>query len=387
MAPEVKGAVEEPLNREPDIKTLISSFVTPVGSKPYDRNHGAIPLLTGDAHTLTVDGAVKSPMTFRVKDLKSRFQQCTIIAAMQCAGNRRHTMRTEIKEVEGIDWGDAAVMNCMWTGVRLHDVLKAVEFDFETSIDWRTNSDAAHAQFACYQTETQEDTWYGGSIPLSRAMDPKADVLLAMEMNGEPLTHEHGFPLRVVVPGVAGARSVKWLDRITLSTVESSNFYQKHDYKVLPPEAIDMKSAEAYWHTTPPVMDMPINSIIATPRSGESVEHSEEGFVEAKGYALPGGDHGPVVRVEVSGDEGKSWTEAELDWGGHDSKQQHAESLKWSWVLWRAKVKVDSGTGRKLWSRATDAGGNVQPREGQWTLRGVCYNAYGEVKNLEVRRN
>lgn len=385
MAPELEGSVEEPLNREPDVKTLISSFITPVDFKPYDRNHGAIPHIDASKHILTVDGAVRGPETFHMRDLFHQFKQHTIIAAMQCAGNRRHTMRTEIKEVQGLDWGDAAVMNCIWRGIRLSDILNHTGLDLESSVDWRNDDNASHVQFASYQTENQEDTWYGGSIPLRRAMDPEADVLLATEMNGEPLTYKHGFPLRVVVPGVAGARSVKWLDRITVATVESSNFYQKHDYKVLPPEATDADSAEEYWHKTPAVTDMPVNSIIALPASGEILELDKDGCVEVRGYALPSGNHGPVTRVEISGDEGKNWVEADLGWGGWDEEKHDKITLKWSWALWKGRVKMPVREGQRIWSRATDAGGNMQPREGRWTLRGVCYNAYGEAKDLDIR--
>lgn len=385
--PEVEGSAEEPLNREPDIKTLLSSFLTPVQAQPYDRNHGGIPQLDGETHTLTIDGAVPEPVTFHIHDLVERFQQRTIIAALQCAGNRRHTMRTEMKEVSGIDWGDAAVMNCAWKGVLLRDVIDAVGLDFEKDkVGWEDRRDAAHVQFACYQTETQEDTWYGGSITLQRAMDPEAQVLLATEMNGEPLTPAHGFPLRVVVPGVAGARSVKWLDRITIAAVESTNFYQKHDYKVLPPEATDAESAEKFWHRTPALTEMPINSIIGYPLSGDTLTTDGNGCIEVAGYALPSGNGGPVAKVEVSADEGSTWAEAELDWGGWENKTAGDNTtLKWSWALWRAKLPVVVGSSIKIWSRASDTGGNVQPREGQWTLRGVCYNAYGEAKDLNIR--
>ena len=80
-------------------------------------------------------------------------------------------------------------------------------------------------------------------------------------MNGEPLPIRHGFPVRVIVPGVSGCRSVKWLDQISVQLEESTNLYQKYDYKRLPPEATDAKAAESYWDVTPALMDMPINSV------------------------------------------------------------------------------------------------------------------------------
>lgn len=195
-------------------------------------------------------------------------------------------------------------------------------------------------------------------------------------MNGEPLTAEHGFPVRVVTPGIAGARAVKWLDKITVQTVESSNHYQTHDYKILPPEAVDAESAKQYWDTTPAIQTMPVNSVIAIPQSGTTVTKSSDGTVEVKGYALPSGQGGPVVKVEISTD-GEYWTEAELI--------HHEDDSKWSWKLWRAAVEVETGRSRTIFSKATDNAGETQEKRSQWNLRGVGYNGFGEASELEIR--
>lgn len=114
-------------------------------------------------------------------------------------------MRTKLKEVCGIDWFDGAVMNCKWTGPLLCDVLAeaGVAVDKEK---WETT----HVAFACHQTATQDDNWYGASIPLSRAMNPESGIMLALYMNDKELPPNHGAPVRAVTPGIAGARSVKW---------------------------------------------------------------------------------------------------------------------------------------------------------------------------------
>ena len=264
-------------------------------------------------------------------------------------------------------------MNCTWKGPRLRDVLLRAGVN-DPSEPGATENSKGHVAFACFQVECQDEKWYGGSIELERAMREDHDVILALEMNGKPLTPEHGFPVRVIVPGIAGARSVKWLDRITVQTEESPNHYQTHDYKILPPDAIDAKTAQKYWDTTPAIQDMPINSVIAKPESGEKVALLKDGTVTVEGYALPQGDQGPVVRLEVSTDDGQSWTDAEL----HEGKGQ-----KWSWVLWRANVRLERGK-RRLLSRATDKMGNVQENCPEWNLRGVCYNGYGESRDVEV---
>ena len=197
-------------------------------------------------------------------------------------------------------------------------------------------------------------------------------------MNGQPLPPSHGFPVRVIAPGIAGARSVKWLDRITVQEEESSNHYQIYDYKVLPPEATDAEAAKSFWHVTPGLLNMPCNSIIADPQSGQIISIPRSGLVEVKGYALPYGDQGPVVKVEVSIDGGGSWSVAEIS-------EESKGGSKWCWVLWSIAVKLERGEKRSILSRAIDAGGNTQDPKPKWNLRGVVYNGYGESRDLIIR--
>lgn len=196
-------------------------------------------------------------------------------------------------------------------------------------------------------------------------------------MNGKALPVKHGFPVRVIVPGVAGARAVKWLDQITVQLEESTNYYQQRDYKILPPEATDRKVAQKYWALTPALQDMPINSIIAFPLSGEAIKPSPAGTIQVQGYALPQADQGPVIKVEVSTDNGDTWLEADISVGTHIPS-------KWCWVLWRAQLPVGKGKIQRIWSRATDKSGNTQPAQPPWNLRGVAYNGYGESRNILV---
>lgn len=144
-------------------------------------------------------------------------------------------MRTRLREVKGIDWFDGAAMCCVWRGPRLRDVLGAagVVFDcaaaagggaalerVDSVVDGgggggRGVGDGGgrgglHVQFASHATACQEEGWYGASIPLVRAMSAEDEVVVAVEANGQPLTAARGAPVRIVVPGVAGARSVKW---------------------------------------------------------------------------------------------------------------------------------------------------------------------------------
>lgn len=359
---------EEPLNREPEVGELASSFIT--YKNGYDRNHSSIPHLDGTKHTVRVDGAVAKQLELSMADLKTSFDQHTVVCCLQCAGNRRHTMRTWLKEVQGIDWFSAAVMNCEWRGPRLRDVLARAGITLSGA-----QKEKAHVAFACYSVPCENTDWYGASISLSRALNEDADVILALEMNGKPLSAEHGYPVRVVTPGIAGARAVKWLDKITVQMDESDNFYMKRDYKVLPEEAVDAETAEPFWDKAPAVMDMPINSVVVSPMSGETLTRNSKGNVKIRGYALPSGDFGDIAKVEVSSD-GLRWSEAKL--------LRHDQEEKWSWKLWEAELSVNPGNDKTIFSRAVDQKGNTQPRYSNWNLRGVCYNGYGESRNLVI---
>lgn len=151
----------------------LGSFIT--DKDAFDRNHGPIPHIDVDNHILRVDGAVAKVLELTITQLKQDFQHHEIICALQCAGNRRHTMRTLLKEVDGIDWGDGAVMNRAWKGPRLRDILLRAGAN-------SSDQKKAHAAFASFQVKCQDDDWYGGSIELERAMRVDGDVIIALEV-------------------------------------------------------------------------------------------------------------------------------------------------------------------------------------------------------------
>ncbi|KAI0425557.1 molybdopterin binding oxidoreductase [Xylaria sp. FL1042] len=330
------------------------SFIT--SGSAYDRNHGPIPRIRRDEHRVRVDGAVSNPLSLSVHDLVTSFPQHEVVCVLQCASNRRHTMRTSLKEVDGIDWGDAALMNCSWRGPRLCDILERAGVA-------RGEQDA-HVGFAYEATETQNDCWYGASTELARALDRDNDIIVATERNSVLLSAEHGAPVRIIVPGVAGARSVKWVDHITVQQKESSNYYQNRDYKVLPEHVSNAQEAEGYWDTTPALQDMPVNSVVALPRCGETISAEQDGCIVVRGYAVPGGRDGPVTKVEISVDGQKTWTEATIR--GSPSKCP------------------SKGSNPTIFCRTFDKGGNEQAAKPSWNLRGVVYNGYGESRDVTV---
>jgi len=147
---------------------------------------------------------------------------------------------------------------------------------------------------------------YKTSVPFSTAFDPAGEVLIAWAMNGEPLPPEHGFPLRVLIPGVTGARSCKWLRRITVQSEETDHHMHKNYYKVLPPHILAPAGHKEEILATPPLYDININSVVFEPRTGTP---ATAGPLKLRGYAYCGGGR-PVERVEVSLDGGVNWTQS-----------------------------------------------------------------------------
>src|SRR6185312_10581229 len=148
---------------------------------------------------------------------------------------------------------------------------------------------------------------FGGSIQLTKAIDADAPVLLADRMNGQPLTAEHGFPLRTVVPGYIGARSVKWPTKIVVSDRPSPNHYVAEAYKIIRSDSKDELSAAN------PIYSYSINAAICSPAIGDRLK---AGRTKLTGYALAAGEPGCTLdKVEVSRDGGRTWMTANVQNG------------------------------------------------------------------------
>ncbi|EGN98671.1 hypothetical protein SERLA73DRAFT_160387 [Serpula lacrymans var. lacrymans S7.3] len=402
---------ESPLNAEPpDVAELLQYPITP-RRLIYKRNHSDIKDVKADAgvkepaFNITIDGEVDRDLSISFQDLVNQFSRKEVVAALQCAGNRRAQMAEKTqRDVKGLKWNEGAVSNVKWGGVLLRDVLLYAGIP--------TNCDDLHVCLASHIAPCEQDTYYGVSIPIEKVMDEGGDVLLAYEMNDEPLTPEHGFPLRIVVPGFSGARWVKWIDRITVSRNESPNFYQQRDYKVLPDTVIshDMADAQDWWSRVPAIQAIALNSVVATVQRVPSVITNitnvspyTHGHVtpdvgrivlRATGYALSGTR---ITKVDISADSGKNWVPAQITY----------QEGKWSWSLWEGDIAVsasntangingingenghntENGVATKrvvtVWSRAQDESGDVQVTECAWNLRGVGFCAVGE-RQVEI---
>jgi len=260
-----------------------------------------------------------------------------------------------VKPIRGeVPWRAGVIGTAQWRGVALREGLLAVRVEADTRYVAFTSLDEAQ-----FEGETVH---FGSAIALEKAYSP--DVLLAYEMNDEPLTPEHGFPLRVIVPGYIGARSVKWLREITLRERPSTNPYQARDYKLFPPE---ITGQTVDWSRGKTIEDLVLNAVITTPQEGETVA---AGPTRIQGYAIAG-EGTPVERVELSVDGGKTWRTANII--------ERADP--YSWCFWEVTVALATGDCQLL-VRAWDTSKQTQPEDVRqlWNFKGYMNNAWHRVK-------
>ncbi len=341
---------ETPFNAEPPLERLRDSFITSQHDF-YVRSHGQVPALSEDTHRLRVQGRVTTPLDLSISELHNGFPNRTVVAVMQCAGNRRADLH-RVRPVLGDKWEAGAIGNAAWTGVALADVLRAAGADTDLGL---------HVAFEACDTVAEAGR-YGASIPMSKALCP--EVLLAFAMNGTKLAAAHGFPLRMVVPGFAGVRSPKWLSGITVQAEASESHFQRCDYKLLPP---DVTAETVDWSKGVPINDMPLNAAICQPGPGAVVR---AGPVAVRGYAIATGR--AIERVDVSADGGRHWVQAVLE---------RRPDAPWSWTFWQAAVELPAGD-HELAVRAWDSAGQVQPAaaEDVWNFKGYLCAAWHRVR-------
>ncbi len=342
-----------PPNAEPPLARLVDDWITPT-EWFYVRSHAPTPEIDAASFRLTVDGIVDKPLTLSLEELQEQFTAVSRVATMTCAGNRRNE-HSLIKPVKGVPWGAGAIGNAQWTGAPLRAVLERAG----------VQPGAKHVCFEGLDAVPRPDGVipFGASIPLETAMAPASagEPLLAWGMNGKPLTPDHGFPLRTVAPGYIGARSVKWVGRVTVTDRPSSNHFVATAYKTVTEDTADA------WAAQSPIQTNVLNSVtckleirLGRPQ-GVAVLH-------AAGYALPSGLPNTVVRsVEVSIDDGRTWSPAKIS----------DETRPYCWARWKARLRVREGEPpAALLVRATDSSGASQPRRVDWNLKGYLFNAW-----------
>ena len=322
--------------------------ITPAGMH-YLLIHFDVPEADDATWTLSVGGLVRKSLELSMIDLRSR-PSLTMPVTMECAGNGR--ARLSPRPISQ-PWINEAIGTAEWIGTPLRPILEEAGIE-ENAVELVFRG-ADHG----VQGGVEQD--YERSLTIDDAM--RDEVLLAYEMNGAPLPPQHGFPLRLVVPGWYGMTSVKWLTGITAVT-EPFDGYQQVAYRFRQRPEDEGE----------PVTRMRPRSLMIPPGIPDFMTRSriaDAGHHVLRGRAWSG--WGPIERVEVSADGGSTWATAELG----DAVSPHA------WRSWSFDWDAQPGT-IELSCRATDEAGNEQPLEPSWNLGGFSNNAVQRV-SVEVR--
>ncbi|CAI7628410.1 unnamed protein product [Penicillium pancosmium] len=341
--PDMLHLLKFPYNGEPPKRLVTSKAITP-NPLHFVRNHGGIPIIDKDKWDLSLDGLVQTPKRFSLDDLmdESRFPRIEKTVTMQCSGTRRIEQiglyGGQGDEVPQAPWAEGAIGTARYVGISLKKVIKECGGLIDS---------AKHLEL--YGAETYvKDLEVGNyvvSVPWSKV---KAnEVLLVWEMNGEPLPKIHGYPLRVVVLGYIGARSVKWLYRIkaikdtSRAPVQSREYLyfnqQVGKYNLRPTDGIQ-------------IQEMPVSSAIMFPWTKQAVIHV--GKIRCKGWAYSGGGRWPE-RVELSADGGFTWYEVPAE--------NMSKKGRWTWRTWEMDLPCDVEGWIEIVCRCWDNSLNTQP--------------------------
>ncbi|OQD66269.1 hypothetical protein PENDEC_c058G05711 [Penicillium decumbens] len=341
--PEMLHLLQFPYNGEPPKRLVTDKAITP-NSLHFVRNHGGTPLIDEKKFELQLDGLVKSPKTYTMKDLmnKSVFPQMEKTITMQCSGTRRIEQISmyagQGDEVPQAPWAEGAIGTARYKGISLKKLIK----DCGGLV-----SNAKHLEFYGVDTYVKDLNVgnYVVSVPWSKVKSN--EVILAWEMNGEPLPKIHGFPLRVIVMGYIGARSVKWLYRIkaikspSLAPVQSREYLyfnqQMGKYNQRPMDRLQ-------------IQEMPVSSAIMSPWQNQVIMHG--GKILCKGWAYSGGGRWPE-RVELSADGGFSWYDV--------PEENLSKKGKWAWRSWEIDLPCDVEGWIEIVCRCWDNSLNTQP--------------------------
>ena len=332
----------KPLNCETAIPALVGGVVMP-NARFYVRNHFETPSLDATDWRLTVGGLVERPMQLSLRDLQN-MRSRSLVATLECAGNGRSMFEPR---VDGEQWQVGAVSTAEWIGVPLNEVLeRAGAGPTAREVVFR-GADGGVVD------PSRPPVVFERSLSVDDARNSEA--LLAYAMNGEPLPVQHGYPLRLVVPGWYAVASVKWLTEIELVDSTFEAFFQTERY------FFEWQRDGAT--ITEPVRLQRVRSIITSPTGDTEID---AGQLTIRGVAWSGA--APIASVDVSVGDGP-WQPA----------QMIGERRRHSWQWWELLTQVSGPGSTTLRSRATDLAGRVQPERPEWNRLGYGGNAIQTV--------
>ena len=328
--------------------------VTPVGLH-YLLIHYDIPAVSAADWRLRIDGHVRREIELSLEEIRAR-PAVRRRVTMECAGNGRAHLEPRPASQP---WVLEAVGTAEWGGTPLRPILEEADLREEAVEVLFTGLDRG--------VEGDVEQNYSRSLPVAEAL--RDDVLLAYEINGQPLPPQHGFPLRVIVPGWYGMTSVKWLDRITLLDAPFDGYQQRHSYRLRQEEEEEGE----------PLTRMRPRALMVPP--GIPVFQTRERVLALAPCRLEGrawSGWAPIAVVQVSTDGGASWEEATIDEPASD----------WSWAAWSYLWEPGAPGRYELCCRARDAAGNEQPVDPPWNLGGYANNAVQRlVVSVGARQN
>lgn len=319
--------------------------ITPVGLH-YLLIHFDIPTVDVANYELSVGGRVRNPLRLTLDEITSR-PATTLTVTLECAGNGRARLSPRPMSQP---WLGEAVGTAEWTGTSLASLLdeagplpEAVDVVF-TGLDRGVQGGV--------------DQWYERSLSLDDASRP--EVLLVYAINGMPLPPQHGFPLRLIVPGWYGMTHVKWLRSITVADREFGGYQQATSYHYRTREG---EGGEPVTRMLPRALMVPpgVPDFMTRTRFVKPSKH------EIEGRAWSG--RGAIVKVEFSDDGGASWARARLE----------APVSQYGWRRWTSDWDATRLGEYELCVRATDEAGNVQPVDPSWNFEGVQNNSVQRV--------
>lgn len=312
---------------------LLDSLITPL-ERFFVRNNRPSPSVASEAWQLTIDGLVRRPVTIDYAELREMPVR-SYHAVLECSGNSRKRFAAAGTPAEGVAWGDGAVGNGEWIGV-------AVALLFE-----RAGLKRGALQAECVSH---------GADPLVRGVEIRKlieDGMLAFAMNGEPLSAEHGGPVRLIVPGWGGINWVKWIAHMSIISHESPGEFNQDRYVLYDSDGV----------ANGKVRELGVKSLITTLADGATLPpgpHTIGGFAWSAARG--------VARVELSADGGASWAEAAL---GADLGPRSWRAFSYTWQATPGQ--------HTLAVRATDIEGAVQPLSVPFNKRGYLMNAVQQI--------
>jgi DMSO/TMAO reductase YedYZ molybdopterin-dependent catalytic subunit len=338
---------------------LLDDDVTPF-EKFFIRNNGQIPpQIAGDrlAWRVQIDGEVNTPLTLTVGELESRFPQVTLRLQMECGGNGRSFY---VPETRGNQWGNGAISCGEWTGARLRDVLNAAGVKPSAVYTGHYGADP-HLSGATDRPSISR------GVPMVKAMEEHG--LIATRLNGQPIPHIHGAPVRLVLPGWPGSVSQKWLTRIWVrDRVHDGQGMGGTSYSVpIAPMVPGGRPDNANFRT---MESMPVRAVLTSHAHGTRLPAGTR-RLDIRGQAWAG--ELSVRAVDVSIDYGASWQAMEV----------LPPPNRYAWQRWRGGVTFPSAGYFEIWYRATDSQGKMQPHVApNWNPQGYGGNPVSRASVL-----